>query len=182
MMKQKLTMLFGAILLTSILAFSFYGMGSSYASGKSDHDEHRYTSVQQNPLYQEECGSCHMAYPAQLLPAGSWRKMMQGLDNHFGENAEVDAATSEAIEAYLVQTSKRGSYRKMLRNIGDRLPLRITELPYFRHEHDEIPSKLVKGNDKVSSFSQCNACHQKAERGQFDEDNVNIPGFGRWHD
>ena len=123
-----------------------------------------------------------MAYPAQLLPTASWHKIMQGLDDHFGENAEVDATTRQALEKYLFKASSSRSYQKLFRNLGDQAPLRITELPYFVHEHDEIPSRFIQANDKVSSLSQCNACHQQAERGRFDEDDVIIPGFGRWDD
>ncbi|MCP4876500.1 MAG: diacylglycerol kinase [Gammaproteobacteria bacterium] len=188
-MKNNTIMIAGSLLLTSILTFSFYGIGQSLASGNEgywelddDDDDYRHSSTIQNPLYAEECGSCHMAYPAQLLPGASWRRVMQGLDQHFGENAEVDATTGQAIEKYLLQTSDSSSYRKLFRNLGDRVPLRITDLPYFIHEHDEIPSRFIQANDKVGSISQCNACHQNAERGQFDEDNVFIPGFGRWDD
>jgi hypothetical protein len=123
-----------------------------------------------------------MAYPAQLLPPASWQKVMLELENHFGENAEVDATTRQALEDYLLMASSSSSYQKLFRNMGNRAPLRITELPYFVHEHDEIPSRFVQANDKVSSLSQCNACHQQAERGLFDEDDVIIPGFGRWDD
>ena len=57
--------------------------------------KHRSTDVAAiaNPVYKEECGSCHMAYPPGLLPARSWTKVMSGLDNHFGDNAELDAAS-----------------------------------------------------------------------------------------
>ncbi len=192
-MKQKVTMITGCTLLAGTLAFSLYGVGQSLASDNlgfmgqdSDHIEYtegnRYSSGAQNPLYIDECGSCHMVYPAQLLPDASWRKVMQGLEDHFGENAEVDATTRQALEDYLIQASSSGSYQKLFRNLGNRAPLRITELPYFIHEHDEIPSRFIRANDSVSSVSQCNACHQKAERGQFDEDDVTIPGFGRWDD
>ena len=181
-MKQKYIMMTGFALLASILTYSLYGIGKSLASGESEHEEHQFSSVKQNPLYLEECGSCHMAYSPQLLPSKSWHKMMQGLDDHFGENAELDEVTSREIENYLIQVSGSGSYKKMLRNLGNQTPLRITELPYFIHEHDEIPTKYIQGNDKVSSLSQCNACHQKAERGQFDEDDVIISGVGRWDD
>lgn len=190
-MKHKATMIIGYALLTSILTFSFYGMGQSLASSDNEYEEHdsdqmeykdgkQRASGKQNPLYVDECGSCHMAYPAQLLPAASWRKIMRGLDDHFGENAEIDAPTRQALENYLLQASSSGAYQKLFRNLGNRAPLRITELPYFVHEHDEIPSRFIQANDKVSSLSQCNACHQNAERGQFDEDDVIIPGVGRW--
>jgi hypothetical protein len=192
-MKHKTMMIMGYTLLASILTFSFYGMGLSLASGNDEYEEHdsdemeyedgkRHSSAKQNPLYVDECGSCHMAYPAQLLPIASWQKVMQGLEDHFGENAEVDATTKHALENYLFKASSSGSYQKLFRNLGNQAPLRITELPYFVHEHDEIPSRFINANDKVSSLSQCNACHQQAERGQFDEDDVIIPGVGRWDD
>jgi hypothetical protein len=121
-----------------------------------------------------------MAYPAQLLPPASWEKIMGGLENHFGENAELGATTRKELETYLIDASSSRSYKKLFRNLGDQAPLRITELPYFVRKHDEIPSRFIQGNDKVSSLSQCNACHKKAARGQFDEDDVTIPGVGSW--
>jgi len=189
-------MALGYTLLSAILLFSLYGLGKSLASGgyeSDDHDlDHEYHEEYEHndrqivgstdTVYLEECGSCHMAYPAGLLPGKSWPKVMVGLENHFGENAELDVQTRQEIEAYLVGESERASYRKLFRNLGDATPLRITELPYFVHEHDEIPARFVGGNDKVKSLSQCNACHRGAERGRFDEDDVVIPGFGRWDD
>lgn len=198
-MKQRNVMILGSLVLGSILAFSLYGIGMSMASNRfeRDHDdehEHRYEQSWQswgnrdrniqNPLYTEECGSCHMAYPAKFLPPQSWQRIMNGLEDHFGENAELDDVSRKAIADYLTRLAQpvAGQYSRMARNMGNSVPLRITELAHFRHEHDEIPSAYVEGNDKVSSLSQCNACHQNAENGWFDEDNVVIPGVGRWHD
>ena len=109
---------------------------------------------------------------------------MNGLEDHFDENAELDAGSQKIVEEYLMGSSKysNGKYRKMFRNLGNQSPLRITELPYFRHEHDEIPSRFFKDNDKLNSLSQCDACHRNAEKGWFDEDDVFIPGVGRWDD
>ena len=193
-MKTNTRMMTGYVLLGSILAFGLYGTGKNMASASNDgstrgsyyeesENDHEFrSSVAHDPLYTDECGSCHMAYPGQLLPAGSWRKIMANLDDHFGENAELDDATRKLIEDYLVRASGAGGYRKLFRNLGGQAPLRITELPYFVHEHDEIPSRLIEGNDKVVSLSHCNACHQGAERGHFDEDDVSIAGFGHWDD
>lgn len=193
-MKSSKNMVAGYALLTGILAFSFYGLGQSLASGgyqadyyDLDHEHHeaygdngRQVSV--DPGYREECGSCHMAFPAALLPAGSWQGIMTGLEDHFGENAQLDAQTREQIENYLVRESVRMPYRKLFRNLGDATPLRITGLPYFVHEHDEIPEGFVTGNAGVGSLARCNACHRDAESGRFDEDEVVIPGVGRWDD
>ena len=70
----------------------------------------------------------------------------------------------------------------MLKRIKGDAPLRITELPYFVRKHDEIPERMVSGNEDVGSFSNCNACNQRAESGDFDEDSVRFPGYGRWDD
>jgi hypothetical protein len=151
--------------------------------------EHKSTGVSAatNPVYKDECGSCHMAYPPGLLPAKSWTKIMSGLDNHFGDNAELDAKTGQVIGEFLrVNSADKSDYRRsknFSRSIqpGD-TPVRITDTPYFKRKHDEIPARMVSGNPKVNSFSQCTACHAKAEQGVFNEDTVSIPGYGRWDD
>lgn len=139
------------------------------------------------PLYKEECGSCHMTYPAGLLPERSWKKMMSDLENHFGDNAELDNESQQIIQTFLIENSAdKSDYRrshKFNRSIKKAdTPLRISDIPYFKHEHDEIPQRMVTGNPKVNSFSQCNTCHAKAEQGSFNEDDVRIPGYGRWDD
>ncbi|MDH5766662.1 MAG: diheme cytochrome c [Gammaproteobacteria bacterium] len=140
-----------------------------------------------DPLYKEECGSCHMAYPPGLLPAASWQKMMLGLEDHFGDNAEIAAEDHQLITQFLTKNSADDSSYRRSRRIVNSLkqtdvPLRISATPYFLHEHDEIPDRLVSKNDKVKSFSNCNACHQQAEQGMFDEHSIRIPGHGRWDD
>ncbi len=144
-------------------------------------------STKTNALYKEECGACHMAYPAGLLPEKSWNKIMANLDKHFDENAELDAKTGRSIRGYLARyalgSKNSRKTKKMLRNFPkNKVPLRITELPYFIRKHDEIPSRMVKNNPKVGSFSQCQACHGGAELGNFNEHQVKIPGYGRWED
>jgi len=141
------------------------------------------SSVTKSPAYIEECGGCHMAYPANLLPGRSWKKMMSDLENHFGDNAELDEETQQIISHYLINNSADTHKGKLTRSIKTAdTPLRISELSYFKHEHDEIPQRMVKDNPDVKSFSQCNTCHAKAEQGSFDEDNVRIPGYGKWDD
>lgn len=139
-------------------------------------------------LYNEECGGCHLAYPPRLLPGVSWQANMRGLNDHFGENAELDAETATQILQYLNdnsadQRSQRAKARmdKQLQKLGH-VPLRITELPWFERQHDEIPRRMTLDNPKLGSFSRCDACHQEADRGKFNEHRVSIPGFGRWRD
>jgi mono/diheme cytochrome c family protein len=138
-------------------------------------------------LYKEECSSCHMAYPAQLLPARSWTKILNHLDQHFGDNATLDSTTLEQLHQYLQANSADviGSRRsrRLLRSIaGDSTPLRISQLPYIRRQHREIPARYISGNPQVKHLSNCIACHQGAEQGAFSEHQVRIPGYGRWDD
>jgi hypothetical protein len=41
---------------------------------------------------------------------------------------------------------------------------------------------LVEDNPQVGSFSNCTACHERAEAGSYDEDEVRIAGYGHWED
>lgn len=142
----------------------------------------------EHTAFSEECGSCHMAYPPSLLPASSWARVMGQLDNHFGDNAELgNKSVHDSILVFLLNNSADQSslrmVRKMQRSVDiNTSPLRITQLPYFRHEHNEIPMRMISVNEKVNSLSNCNACHQKADQGLFDEHSINIPGYGRWDD
>ncbi len=116
--------------------------------------------------YQAECGSCHLAFPPRLLPEGSWRAMLQALDQHFGVNAEVDAATRQQLEGYLRANAGRprpGPTR-----------LRITEQSWWVHEHDEV-STATFARPAVLRASNCAACHLDADQGTFRERWVKIP-------
>ena len=131
--------------------------------------------------WKAECSSCHMAYPPGYLPERSWRKLMSGLDKHFGENAGLDKAAEKEITDYLVGNSaERSGDRRASRFLGSvpagATPLRITETPYFRRKHDdrEISPEVWK-RPKVGSPANCIACHSGAERGDFSERNIRIP-------
>ena len=141
----------------------------------------------QDPVYQAECGGCHLAFPPGLLPATSWQRIMTGLQDHYGDNASLDAATVERIGNFLQATAADangwGRSSRIARSLeGREPPMRITETTYFRRHHEEIPGRLVLNNPDVGSYSRCEACHQGAARGDFNEHAVRIPGVGRWHD
>jgi len=180
----------GLILVTALV------MGDNDSDEKNEHSGSMLNRVFSKQLdvapvkstqYQEECGSCHFAYQAGLLPARSWEKMMGNLENHFGENAELDIETQTGLTQYLVRNAAdHADYKRSSRIMGslgkNDSPLRITETPYFLRKHNEIPRKVIENNPKLSSFSQCAACHVNAEKGSYDEDEVRIPGVGKWED
>jgi len=121
-----------------------------------------------NPEWKAECGSCHVAYPAQLLPAPAWRGIMSGLDKHFGADASLDAASAAGIGAFLEKNAGSG------RRVRGARTLRVTETPWFIREHDEVPA-AVWTNPAVKSPANCAACHIAAESGDFRERNIRVP-------
>jgi len=136
-----------------------------------------------NPVYREECGSCHFAYQPGLLPSKSWQGLMAGLENHFEDNAELDAGVHDEISRYLeANAADRSSTRRSSGFASNSGSLRISDSRYFRRQHHEIPTRWVENNPKVGSFASCDACHTTAEQGNYDEHGVRIPGIGRWED
>lgn len=91
-------------------------------------------------------------------------------DDHFGENANLDEATCAEIEAYLVQNAADAGGRSsglLYRVSLEETPLRISEMPWFRSEHDGevFPRRL----QRAGSMSNCAACHHGADRGVFED-------------
>lgn len=124
------------------------------------------------PEYVEECGSCHVAFPGRMLGASSWNAVLDGLDQHFGTDASVDAATLASLRTLLASTARS----KQTTQDGKPV-LRITEARWFRHEHDEVPARLKSGPDAIS-LSSCGSCHREAERGSYSESTLRLPKKG----
>lgn len=177
-----------------ILPILIGAIGVTFAIADSDKESNIYakkTLTKQNaklePLYKKECSECHMAYQPEFLPKRSWKKIMATLSDHFGTDATIDNADSKKILKYLSSNaadSKRvyGDFRKFLKSIPkDKTVMKISEIPYFKKEHREIPKKFI-AQKEVKSFSNCKACHQKADSGDYSERDINIPNYGRWDD
>ncbi len=121
-----------------------------------------------NAKWKAECGSCHVAYPAQLLPATSWQRLMKNLDKHFGTDASLDAATAAEIGAFL------DKYAGSKRGIAGESTLRVSETAWFQREHRKVDAATWK-NPKVKSAANCAACHSAAEAGDYRERGIRIP-------
>lgn len=129
-----------------------------------------------HPLYLEECGSCHVAYPPQLLPMPSWRALMGGLASHFGVNASLDPASVAAITDYLWAHAGRSE------RSAAAAPLRISETRWFRHEHREGQEGIPRGafaSEAIGSAANCGACHRGAAEGDYREERIRIPSLAR---
>ena len=124
------------------------------------------------PKYQQECASCHMAYPPGLLPAASWQHLMANLDKHFGTDASLSPADVSQIGNWL--SANAGTYKRVS---GAPSEDRISQSDWFMRKHraGEVPAN-VWTRASVRSAANCVACHSGAEQGNFNEHQVRIPG------
>jgi len=143
-----------------------------------DHNGKRYLTPVNNPIYKEECGACHFTYQPELLPSGSWGKILDGLEDHFGEVIELDPDSKKIISEYLKTNAAERSPAKraikIMNSLGNETPLRVTQIPYIKKKHHEIPTMVLKRNS-IGSLSNCSACHTTAEKGIYEDDFVVIP-------
>jgi len=137
------------------------------------------TKLPDNVKWREECGSCHLAFHPNLLPARSWQKIMVEQDKHFGTDLALNDATSKELLAFMVNNSAENSTREAAFKINrsimpEATPLRISETPYWINKHRDIAESdwLLA---KVKSKANCAACHLDAEAGTFEDAAMKIP-------
>ena len=154
--------MFDAIVWTTALMFlAMLGVHEAHAG------EHRYPNA--DPGYQAECGSCHVAYPPALLPAGGWTAVLDRLDRHYGVDASLDPATVAKLRDYAIPAS--GQRPRAVAVADGDLP-RISTLPWFVKEHRKVTQARPAG---VKSMSDCAACHTGAAQGDFAESTLRLP-------
>lgn len=150
-------------------ALRYIAAGLLLATVTGTHADGSKAVVKPLPAYQQECASCHIAYPPGLLPAASWKRLMGSLTTHYGSDASMDPALTATIAAWLAAnagTGKRG---------GEQAPEhRITRSAWFVREHREV-SAATWTLPAVKSAANCAACHTAADQGDFDEDRIRIP-------
>ena len=122
--------------------------------------------------YQKECGSCHMAYPPELLPARSWNRVLGSLQDHFGDSAQLDAATQQRIRDYLVAHAAENAQNEHAFAIvhslrANETPLRITATPYIAGIHSAVLDPLWGGNPRPKTLAECGVCHLQVQNGNF---------------
>jgi hypothetical protein len=130
--------------------------------------------------YAEECGSCHVAYPARLLERGQWSAILARLDRHFGVDASLDEASAARVAAALGVPAPRsggsmpaigataGAARATSRADAPATLPRITTQPWFQREH--AAARLGRHGRAATKLSQCDSCHTGAAGGRFEEE------------
>lgn len=117
--------------------------------------------------YLGNCSDCHIAYPARMLPADSWRRLLSGLDDHFGQDASVSPAQRALIEQHLLTGA-----RKARADDPQSGPTRITTMRWWRRQHDRIRAQRWT-QPNIPSRAACESCHVNAADGRFGK--VRIP-------
>ena len=181
----------------SALIFIAFAIGDSIAGHEEHHryqrkhrgehekdhgkpeDSGDYLRAVSNAVYKENCGSCHFAYQPELMPWGGWKKILaESSDKHFGESvslsAEANAEVSRYLEANSAESSRSEISVKIMKSLRGKNPARITDIPYIGKKHRKIGADILR-RQTVGSLSNCSACHQKAEEGNYDDRYVNIP-------
>ncbi len=122
-------------------------------------------------FYAEACGACHFAYQPALLNAASWRALVQGSENHFGEDLGLDQETRDVLQDYLSANcdgARRAQYQ------GAAVVLRVTATPGLRRAHAQVP-QAVFDSPYVGGRANCPACHPGADDGEYDVGTVAPP-------
>lgn len=121
------------------------------------------------PKYQQECAACHLAYPPGMLPAATWKRVMNNLPRHYGTDASLDPATVKELASWL--GANAGTYKR----VSEEPPQdRITTSAWFERKHRKLAPDVWK-RAAIGSRANCAACHTRADKGDFDDDNIRIP-------
>jgi len=120
--------------------------------------------------YKQSCGQCHIPYPPDFLPSGSWEKLLGSTEKHFGESLDIDQKDKDIIATYLkengAESSKSRISQKIMQSLDGKTPLRLTEIPYIIKKHRKYSPDVLK-RKSIGSLAQCNACHQSADKWKF---------------
>jgi len=135
----------------------------------------------ENSTFYEKCSKCHKIYPPFMLPHDSWIRLMDGLENHFGEQIRENNITQSEqmnIKAYLLSHSAESSSHKLafktLESLGEMRPISMSKVPYWREAHKNIDKKVYQSLH-VKNASNCFACHEDFEYGILENRRIHIP-------
>src|SRR3989339_30672 len=130
-----------------------------------------------NPVFVNECGSCHTLYPPTLLPREGWSRLMGDLSNHFGDDASLEPLDHQTILTYLLahsaETSTQEMSVKMMQTLRKRDMIAITQTPFWKKRHKHISEEIFK-SDKVKSRANCKACHSDVEQGTIEDNAIKV--------
>lgn len=163
-------------------------LGGSYAYLHNTGWTESYTGLRQEAkasatkptLWTEQCGSCHLAFPVQFLPARSWQRMLLEQDKHFGDDLGLSADKLAALRDFTRLGVAEPQWAGMMFQASiaaDASTQRITETDFWLHRHRRIAKERFN-SDKVAGKHDCEACHADAWSGIFLPRLIQIPEVG----
>jgi mono/diheme cytochrome c family protein len=105
-------------------------------------------------LYLENCASCHVGIPPQVMPTETWRQLIQD-SQHYGAQLQPLVAPNLQIVWQYIRTFSRPQAA------DEDIPYRIYQSRYFKALHPKVklPTRL--------GLSSCVSCHPGADKYDF---------------
>lgn len=173
-----------AVALLATIALSGGAYFQGWLGADTDHPWRPYVGprLPDDPLWREECGSCHLAFHPSLLPARSWNRLFDGTGDHFGDDLYLEQDTVATLRRFHTthaaeHAPTEAAWRMIHTLEADAVPLRITETPLWRDTHHRI-AEAVWSSAPVNSRANCGACHLDAGEGTFEDGAMAIPDRG----
>ncbi len=106
-------------------------------------------------LYLENCSSCHIALPPEVMPSDTWRTLLLEPEQHYGQKLEPIPRPFIFVVWDYVRTFSRPL------NKEEQTPFRLSESRYFKafHPQVDLPQSL---NSRT-----CVSCHPGAAEYDF---------------
>jgi hypothetical protein len=98
-------------------------------------------------LYLENCATCHIAIPPEVLPSESWRRLLLEPEQHYGKQLEPILGPSRLILWEYLKAFSRPLIEK------EKIPFGVSESRFFKALHPRV--KLPKPVRPAS----CVTCH-----------------------
>lgn len=83
-------------------------------------------------LYLENCGSCHVALPPEVMPTETWRRLLLEPEQHYGQQLPLLIGPVVLVMWDYLRTFSRSHVDKEL------IPYRVTESRYFKALHPQV--------------------------------------------
>lgn len=128
-------------------------------------------------VWTKECSECHLPYAPELLPARSWKRMLEEQAKHFGDDLGLEEDKVSELEAFSRRLARPEAWPGAALRAGipvSESPQRITETGFWKRQHDSVEERAFK-SAKVAGKHDCGACHADAVSGIFHFRLIRIP-------
>jgi hypothetical protein len=98
-------------------------------------------------LYLENCASCHIAIPPEVLPSETWRRLLLEPQEHYGQKLEPMIGPSLIVMWDYLQTFSRPHQEK------ESIPYRVAESRFFKALHPRVKFP------QPAKIGSCVTCH-----------------------